>query len=188
MPTTALVGEGEFERTIEKLGYGAVVEASDSTARLELRLIGMSCAACAARIEKSLNGLNGVEKATVNFASEKAAVDYDPGTIAASDMVKAVEAAGYHGEKVESEGTDREKELRDREIRRLRFLFVTSALLSVPLLLAMFAGVFRVNALITPGVHFLHQFGEFFEFIPGLIARRGNTVQPGCNTMYVLRI
>jgi len=45
---------------------------------LELPVEGMSCASCAGRIERRLNGLDGLH-ATVNFATERAAVDFDPG-------------------------------------------------------------------------------------------------------------
>ena len=55
----------------------------------------MTCASCAARIEKRLNRLQGVE-ASVNFASEHAAVSFDPGQLSVEDLIAAVESAGYH--------------------------------------------------------------------------------------------
>jgi P-type Cu+ transporter len=64
-----------------------------STQRLELPIEGMTCAACAVRIEKKLNKLEGVE-ATVNYATERATVAYAP-AVAPSELVAAVEAAGY---------------------------------------------------------------------------------------------
>jgi len=64
-------------------------------ATVQLELDGMTCAACAARIDKALNKLDGVE-ASVNFATEKAAVRYDDGAVAVEDLVRAVEGAGYH--------------------------------------------------------------------------------------------
>ena len=54
----------------------------------------MTCASCAARIEKRLNRLDGVT-ATVNFATEQAAVDYDRTRVAPDELVAAVEAIGY---------------------------------------------------------------------------------------------
>src|SRR5437667_1501165 len=62
-------------------------------AELRLDLEGMTCASCAARIEKKLNKLDGVE-ATVNFATEQATVHFDPG-VAVEQLVAAVESAGY---------------------------------------------------------------------------------------------
>jgi Cu+-exporting ATPase len=61
----------------------------------ELELEGMSCAGCAARIEKTLNGLDGVA-ATVNFATERATVSFDPARVRVHELVAAVESAGYH--------------------------------------------------------------------------------------------
>ena len=66
-----------------------------TTERIELPIDGMSCAACASKIERTLNSLEGVE-ATVNYATEQATVRFDPVTVAPGDLVGAVEAAGYH--------------------------------------------------------------------------------------------
>ncbi|HET9436682.1 MAG TPA: heavy metal translocating P-type ATPase, partial [Gaiellaceae bacterium] len=62
---------------------------------VQLELDGMTCAACAARIEKALNKVDGVE-ATVNYATEKAAVRYAEDAVAVDDLLRAVESAGYH--------------------------------------------------------------------------------------------
>jgi Cu+-exporting ATPase len=64
-------------------------------AMIELELEGMTCASCAARIERRLNKLEGV-RATVNFATERAAVRYDRDRTALGALLAAVEAAGYH--------------------------------------------------------------------------------------------
>ncbi|MDA8342697.1 MAG: heavy metal translocating P-type ATPase [Actinomycetota bacterium] len=66
----------------------------DGTGRVELAITGMTCASCAARIERRLNKLDGVA-ATVNFATEEAAVEFDPSLVDLEDLVAAVEAAGY---------------------------------------------------------------------------------------------
>src|ERR1700754_1998904 len=60
---------------------------------LELPITGMTCASCANRVEKSLNGLEGVT-ATVNYATEKATVAF-PDAVAPDELVAAVRAAGY---------------------------------------------------------------------------------------------
>src|SRR5215207_2298974 len=64
------------------------------TEHVELPITGMTCASCADRVERKLNRLDGVS-ATVNFATEKAAVDYDPAIAQPEDLLGAVEAAGY---------------------------------------------------------------------------------------------
>ncbi|HUJ92823.1 MAG TPA: heavy metal translocating P-type ATPase [Gaiellaceae bacterium] len=62
---------------------------------VELDLEGMTCASCASRIERKLNKLDGVE-ATVNFATERASVAFDPGCVSVDELCGAVESAGYH--------------------------------------------------------------------------------------------
>lgn len=110
-----------------------------------LKISGMSCAACAARIEKKLGKMEGVQKAVVNLASEKAAVEYDSSLIKVQDMIKAVEALGYGAERAEEVGADREKEQREKEIRRLRLELIVSAVLSSPLLFAMVLMLFNAD-------------------------------------------
>src|SRR6266581_3106610 len=74
----------------------ASMTATASTQRTEIRLEleGMTCASCAARIEKKLNKLDGVE-ATVNFATEQASVRYDSTRVKLEQLVAAVERLGY---------------------------------------------------------------------------------------------
>ena len=62
--------------------------------RVQLSLEGMTCASCATRIERKLNKLDGVD-ASVNYATEKATVSYDPAQADVDDLIRAVEAAGY---------------------------------------------------------------------------------------------
>jgi P-type Cu+ transporter len=61
---------------------------------LELPITGMTCASCAARVEKTLNRLDGV-RASVNYATESASVTFDPALVAPEQLVDAVEQAGY---------------------------------------------------------------------------------------------
>ncbi len=63
--------------------------ASPTPERIQLELEGMTCASCAARIERKLNKLEGVE-AAVNYATEEAAVEYDPRRIGVDDLIRAV--------------------------------------------------------------------------------------------------
>jgi len=95
-------------------------------ARVELALEGMTCAACATRIERKLNKLEGVE-ASVNYATEQAAVRYDAGRVAVADLVQAVEAAGYHAR------TSADPDHADSRARALRARLVVATALTVPL-------------------------------------------------------
>ncbi|MGN0806124.1 MAG: heavy metal translocating P-type ATPase, partial [Candidatus Coproplasma sp.] len=96
---------------------------------------GMTCAACARRVEKAISELDGVEKAFVNIATEKAAVSFDPQKLRVSDIRIAVEKAGYSV--LETDGADAAKkqaEAKRKEIRIMWIKFAISALFSVPLL------------------------------------------------------
>jgi Cu+-exporting ATPase len=104
---------------------------------VELSIGGMTCASCAARIEKKLNKLGGVV-ATVNYATDKAKVTY-PDSVAAADLIATVEAAGYtatmpapapsgiDAADVNESGSD--------EARSLRQRLIVSLLLTVPVVL-----------------------------------------------------
>ena len=87
----------------------------EPAARIDLALEGMTCAACANRIERRLNKLDGVE-ASVNYATEQAAVRFDPHVVAVADLLDAVEAAGYRAEPAAEAGTavDRADAIRRR--------------------------------------------------------------------------
>lgn len=122
-----------------------------------LKISGMSCAACAARIEKGLNKLEGVKQAIINFATEKAAVEYDSSIVKVSDMIKAIVALGYNAERAEEINQDREKEQREKEIKRLRTELIVSAVLSSPLIMAMLLTLLHIN------LAFLHN--EYFQLI-----------------------
>ncbi|MBT0961246.1 heavy metal translocating P-type ATPase [Denitromonas iodatirespirans] len=105
-------------------------------ARTELAISGMTCAACASRLEKVLNRLPGVE-ATVNFATESAQLHYPPGTVSEARIIEAVAGAGFtarlRGEAARAE----EKARKAAEWRAERNRFLISLLLTAPLLAQM---------------------------------------------------
>lgn len=71
------------------------VPADASAERIDLPITGMTCAACARRVELSLARAPGVRRAGVNLATSRATVEYDPARTGAGDLVRAVESAGY---------------------------------------------------------------------------------------------
>jgi len=103
------------------------------TATVQLELEGMTCAACAARIERSLNKLEGVE-ATVNYATERAAVSHDE-RVGFEDLVRAVEGAGYRASLTRTEGAG----------SRLGLRLAVAAALTVPLALVAMVPPFRFD-------------------------------------------
>ncbi|MGC7102212.1 heavy metal translocating P-type ATPase [Amycolatopsis lurida] len=101
------------------------------TNEVELAITGMTCASCAARIERKLNKMDGVT-ATVNYATEKAKVSY-PAELAPTALIEQVEAAGYTATVPRAEPEPAESEV-DDPIRPLRDRLIGAAVLSVPVI------------------------------------------------------
>ena len=145
----AVATAGQFEETVKKLGYG-IIQTAQPEEKVTLKITGMSCAACAAKIEKRLGKLDGMIKAAVNLATEKATVELDRSKLKVSDVIAAISALGYGAEKEQEMSPDRDKEQREKEIKRLRRELIISAVLSAPLILAMILTLFGIN------IPFLH--------------------------------
>ncbi|WLV25197.1 heavy metal translocating P-type ATPase [Aciduricibacillus chroicocephali] len=122
--------ETKLSDKIRSLGYDVVMD------QAEFLITGMSCAACANRIEKRLNNMDGVAEATVNFALESVLVKYNPGQVSAQDMKEAVKKLGYALEQKREETGD-QTDYRQKEIHKQTSKFIFSAILSLPLLWAM---------------------------------------------------
>ncbi|MCR8656450.1 heavy metal translocating P-type ATPase [Paenibacillus endoradicis] len=123
------VDVSKMEESIEKLGFSTAKET------IELQLEGMTCAACALKIEKTLNKLPGVSSANVNFAMETAHVEYNPIDISVNDMQQRVEKLGYKANLKQEQGDPSER--RAKELSRQKRKLLISATLSLPLLWAM---------------------------------------------------
>lgn len=100
-----------------------------------LQITGMTCAACANRIEKGLGKLPGVESASVNFAMETARVVYAPGAVSVSEMQARVAKLGYEASPLQARADADER--RAGELRSQRWRLALSTALSLPLLWAM---------------------------------------------------
>ena len=122
----------------------------DAERTVELALSGMTCAACAARIEKVLNRLPEVT-AAVNFASEKAHVRYAPGAASVEQMVEAVRKAGYEAHLLERDSFDAEDVAHAIAYRAELTRFWISAALTLPFLAQMAAMTAGVHQLVMPG-------------------------------------
>ncbi|MBS1126367.1 MAG: heavy metal translocating P-type ATPase [Nitrospirae bacterium] len=129
----AAVSVDDFIRMIKEQGYGV------SISRIQLPVKGMSCASCVATVQEALTALPGVVSASVNFATEKATVDYFPSQVGIRDFRKVIKDAGY--ELVETEkGEDIvEKEQREREAAylSLKRKVISGAVLTVPIFILM---------------------------------------------------
>jgi Cu+-exporting ATPase len=96
---------------------------------------GMTCAACSARVEKAVGRLAGVEDASVNLATEKATVTYNPSIIRLSAIKEAIGKAGYQALEISGgAAVDADKLRKEKEIRILKIKFAAAAALGFPLL------------------------------------------------------
>lgn len=167
--------------TIEKTGYKVPIE------KKILLIEGMTCAACSARVEKALSRLGGVIKANVNLSTNKAIIEYPSGAIEEEILVKAVEKAGYKAEVEREVDRDREKELREKEIKSLKRSFIISAILSIPLFSAMFFHMAGQENILTNG-YFQLLLATPVQFIIGYRFYKGayNSLRGGGANMDVL--
>src|ERR1700742_1813042 len=94
--------------------------------QVELPISGMTCASCANRIERKLNKLDGVQ-ASVNYATEKARVDYDPAAATPEQLVETVEAAGYAATLPTREPESAEQAAADDPTAALKWRLIASA-------------------------------------------------------------
>jgi len=162
----------KLEEVIKKLGYEVVKEkvtagAQEEESKVELKITGMSCAACSAKVEKKLSKLAGVSKANVNLTTEKATVEYDGALVKVSELIKVVKDLGYGAERVEEVSVDREKEQRQKEIKTLKFTLVISIILSSPLILAMVLSLLRIDVPYLHNPYFQLAIATPIQFIIG---------------------
>lgn len=105
---------------------------------------GMTCAACAQRVEKAVRKMAGVNQASVNFATEKATVYYDPQLIRLPVIRSAIEKAGYQVLDLnKTDAIDADRERKQHDIKILWMKFIIAAVLSLPLLYIAMAPMIR---------------------------------------------
>ncbi|OGG03837.1 copper-translocating P-type ATPase [Candidatus Gottesmanbacteria bacterium RBG_16_37_8] len=112
----------------------SVQPVKENKSRISLSLSGMHCSSCAGLIERSLKKVDGVTLANVNFAAEKAMVDFDASRTKVDDLIKAVQKAGYRANLVDQNDTEFETRKRQKETTLLFSKFISSLLLSLPML------------------------------------------------------
>jgi len=122
---------------IEKLGYGVETE------KAEFDVIGMTCAACSSRIEKVLNKQPGIKQAMVNLTTENATVEYNHGMMNAEDIIGRIQKTGYDA-KIKADKQEKQSR-KEKQIKRMKWKLIISAVLSVPLLLTMLVHLFGVQ-------------------------------------------
>ncbi|TDT63655.1 heavy metal translocating P-type ATPase [Fonticella tunisiensis] len=125
----------KIKEAVKKAGYSAEEEKSNSIREIIIPISGMTCASCAKAIERSINKLQGINKVSVNFATEKAKVVYDSTKTRISEIKDAIAKAGYKALEIEAgEQVDKERERREKEMKTLWRKFLVATIFTIPLL------------------------------------------------------
>lgn len=97
----------EIKKAVDRMGFELILP---ETGRIiQLAISGMHCAACSARIEKVISGLEGVGECSVNLATEKARVRFDPALVSVGDIIRSIDGLGFGA--METGGNGQEGEL-----------------------------------------------------------------------------
>ncbi len=121
----------EILAKVEKLGYK--LEAVPSKDVESLKVLGMTCAACSARVEKMVGRMDGVEKVSVNLSTERMTVQLDRSKTNMAEVKKMVEKAGYGWEEIQKETVDKDKIRKEKEIKTLKTKMIVAMAFSIPL-------------------------------------------------------
>ena len=124
-----IITKAEIEQKVEKIGYKVEKNIQSHTYKIE----GMTCSACASRVEKVTNKMPGVENAVVNFATEKLSVSYDADSVSFGDIKAKVEKAGYKLIREDEQKVEEKKKKLD-EKGKLLWRLILSLIFAVPLL------------------------------------------------------
>ena len=147
---------------VKDLGYEAKVR------KAILPIKGMTCASCVKKVEKALSSVKGVVQTSVNFATERASVEYIPEEVSLWDLKKAVEEAGYQVLEVkfgdstlrEEDIVEKERLVREAEVLKLKQKFIIGAVLLVPILILMYGA-----SLLKKGIGLSHETNFFIQFL-----------------------
>ena len=119
-------------KAVDDAGYQVVMPGE----HMQYDIVGMTCASCSQTIEKVINKLDGVQSASVNLATEKMVVDFNPSELSSNDIMEAVKNSGYSAKESLSQEAqaDLDKEKKEKHIKKMWSRFWQSAVLTVPLL------------------------------------------------------
>ena len=152
--------------TVDDRGTGTVTGPGELNSQVELTIGGMTCASCAARVEKKLNKLDGV-RASVNYATEKARVNYADG-VTPEDLLATVARTGYTAELPAGTGRDADPHagLAGDDLSELRVRLLGSAVLAIQVIAMSMAGM-------VPGLQVPHEFEGLSLFLTAPVVAWG---------------
>lgn len=135
----------QFIEKIERAGFKVPIS------RIKLSIEGMTCASCSARIEKVLTKLKGVKSVAINLSLNNGTVDYIEGEVSKTDIIESIKRAGFKAHEQVEQDIDREKKNREEELKKLKYMLVFSAILSIPLFSAMFFHMAGIHTILLNG-------------------------------------
>jgi Cu+-exporting ATPase len=152
--------------TVDDRGTGTVTGPGELNSQVELTIGGMTCASCAARVEKKLNKLDGV-RASVNYATEKARVNYADG-VTPEDLLATVARTGYTAELPAGTGRDADPHagLAGDDLSELRVRLLGSAVLAIQVIAMSMVGM-------VPGLQVPHEFEGLSLFLTAPVVAWG---------------
>ena len=122
----------KIKKAVEEAGYK--VREDKKNREVIIPIEGMTCAACSRAVERALGKLEGVEEASVNLATEKAKVVYDPSIVRLSQIREAIIKAGYKPLEMQTESKDdARRQQREKEISTMWTKFIVSLIFTAPL-------------------------------------------------------
>jgi len=135
----------EIQNAVSNAGYELLPEVTEK--EITIPIGGMTCAACSQRIEKVVGKMEGVSASSVNLATEKATIRYNPSVVRISQIKAAITRLGYVPLEIQSaNAVDEDKQRKQKAIRTLWTKFIVSATFSIPLLyLAMGAMIWQLR-------------------------------------------
>ncbi|MEG1482470.1 heavy metal translocating P-type ATPase [Clostridium sp.] len=120
---------------VKKTGYDAEeIKESSNLSNAHFKVKGMTCASCAARIQKVVNKMEGVDDASVNLAAENMNVKYDSRKTSIDDIEKIVKKAGYEAVHITEDNKDDSKKEGEEKVKRARNRFIWSLIFAIPLI------------------------------------------------------
>jgi Cu+-exporting ATPase len=123
----------DIQKAVSKAGYEALAENTDKEVSIPIQ--GMTCAACAKAVERAVGKMNGVAGVAVNFATEKASIEYNPNLVRLSEIKQAIAKAGYQALEIQNEfRVDEDQRRKEKEIHSLWIKFIVAAVFAAPLL------------------------------------------------------
>jgi P-type Cu+ transporter len=122
----------DIKATVVKAGYG--IREEKQIREVIMPIGGMTCASCVKAVERNVGKLEGIETVSVNLATEKAKIIYDPSVVRLSDIKQTVVKAGYEPLEIESgDQADADRDRRQQEINTLWKKFIISTIFTIPL-------------------------------------------------------